>query len=137
MSVFRETLRAKNGARALRSLILLLAAAFLSLSLLDATRVSDPGNPGKEPAQTFARSCNAKGGEEHKPSHNLGLCCLICYGQADHRSPLLGASAPLSEIFGPLREVALSPPNMEAIAPPRAWVGSGGAWSSRAPPFVS
>ena len=137
MSLYWANMRAKIGGRALRPLILFLAAAFLCLSLFGSTRVSASGNFGKEQGQIFAPGCDSKGSGEHRPSHNPGLCCVVCCGQADYRSPLLGASSPLSETLKPPREVSLLRLSVATIAPSRAPLGSGGAWSSRAPPFVS
>jgi len=130
-------MRAKIGERALRPLILILAAAFLCLSLFGSTSVSASGNLSLEQGQTFVRNCDSQSGGGHGPSHKPDLCCAFFCGQADCRWPLAGGSSPLSEILKPLREVRFLRLSAATIAPSHAPLGSGGAWSSRAPPFVS
>jgi len=137
MNLYWANMRAKIGGRAPRPLILFFAAAFLCLSLFGSTRVSASGNSGEEQGQTLARSCEPQGGGEHRSSHKPDLCCVICGGQADYRWPLAGGSSPLSEVLKPLREVRFLRLSAATIAPSHAPLGSGGAWSSRAPPFVS
>ena len=137
MSLYWANMRAKIGGRALRPLILFFAAAFLCFSLFGSTSVSASGNSRVEQGQTFARSCDPQGGGEHGPSHKPDLCCAICCGQSDYRWPLAGGFSSLSEILKPLREVRFLRLSAATIAPSHAPLGSGGAWSSRAPPFVS
>ena len=137
MSLYWPNMRAKIGGRALRPLILFLAVAFLCLSLFGSTSVSASRNSSVEQGQTFARSCDPQGGGEHRSPHELDLCCAICCGQADYRWPLVSGSSLLSEILKPLHEVRFLRLSAATIAPSHAQPGSGGAWSSRAPPSVS
>jgi len=130
-------MKAKIGGRALRPLILFLAAAFLCLSLFGSTSVSASVDSNVEKGQSFARNCESQGSGKHGTSHKPDLCCAFFCGQADYRWSLASGAAPLSETLKPSRQVRLLRLSAATTALARAPLGSGVAWSSRAPPFVS
>ena len=130
-------MKAKIGRRALRPMIIVLATTFLCLSLFGSTSASASVDSNVEQGQSFTRNCESQGGGKHGTSHKPDLCCAFFCGQTNYRWPLASGSWPLSVNLKPAREFRLLRLSAPTTAPARAPLGSGGAWSSRAPPSVS